>query len=311
MRAIVIAISWALLGWTSAGCAGAPSTASKLAPDHEEAESGLVWITDATGRHRTLWVSTSDGRPLSSFPLEGPVWAQGSMLWQWTQEPRAVSLQGCDAAGRTSERPDSAIAYRVVLRELTQSLAIEMRGVPQVEPVSALSHAVEPIASVGPFLFAREELAYVPCGAPRNAEARALVWDLARGGPAEILSEPERRRIAHREASAARADLRAQGVEDLDEIQLAALAPRWAPTGLSVDYLFVTERCDGCIAGWWGAYASAARVTASLLPAQLAERARVPDWVRRAVAAIEGAQLAGFSRIEHPAPLRVLDALRR
>lgn len=280
-------------------------------PAPDEPESGLVWIIDGTGRHRTLWVSTADGRPLSSFPLEGPVWAQGSMLWQWTEEPRSVSLRGCDTPGRPAERRGNAIAYRVVLRELTQSLAIEMRGVPRVEPVSALSHGVEPIASVGPFVFAREELAYVPCGSPRNAEARALVWDLARGGPAEILTERERALIAHREASAARAGLRAQGVEEFDELQLAALAPRWATTGLSVDYLFVTERCDGCVAGWWRAYASAARVTASPLPAELAERARVPHWVRSAVAEIEGAQLAGFSRIEHPAPLRVLDALRR
>src|SRR5690606_25684713 len=103
MHSIAIAASWAVLGWALAGCAGGPSAPMTRTPAPDEPESGLVWIIDGTGRHRTLWVSTADGRPLSSFPLEGPVWAQGSMLWQWTEEPRSVSLRGCDTPGRPAE----------------------------------------------------------------------------------------------------------------------------------------------------------------------------------------------------------------
>lgn len=298
-----------------AGCAGA-APGQPTPPAEAEAPTGLVWFVDAAGVHRTLWVSTRDARPLSSQPIEGPVWAAGSMLWQWTEEPVAVPLAACDAmhasVGGTLHAGEStagtAMARRVVLRELTQSISVEMRAPPSLDAVRELSHTIEPLASVGPYLFAREELAYEPCGAPRTVEARALVWDLAAARPAEILREHERAAIAAREAADARARLRDQGVDDVGGIALAGLTPRWdAKRGLAVDYLFVAEPCYAC----GELRPVSARVTATLLPEELAASSRIPRWVRAAVARLDGATLAGFSRVDHPEPLRVLDALRR
>jgi len=293
------------LAWVL-GCAASAPPPPTLAPEPDE-PSGLVWLSDAHGRHRTLWVSTEDGRPLSSLPIEGPLWAEGSMLWQWIEEPVEVPLVDCRASASEpvahaglddspSEVIGTAIGYRVVLRELTQSLSLEVRGPPRVEPVRALSHGVEPVASVGPYLFAREQLAYAPCDARQSAEARALVWDLSTAGPIEVLSARERAAVAAR----ARASFRERGLEPVNELELAALAPRWDPRrGLQLDVLFMAG------------VDRSATVRARRLPSALAARARVPAWVRTAVARVEGATLLGFSRLDHPAPIRVLDALRR
>ncbi len=301
-------IASALVGL--AGCGGAPpARAAQALP--EEPASGLVWFVDAQGRHRTLWVSTAEGRPLSSLPIDGPLWAEGSMLWQWTEEPVEVPLVECAPLGSLSALGaaegatrviGSATAHRVILRELTHSLALEVRGAPMLEPVRALSHGVEPVASVGPYLFAVEELRYDPCSASTSrrpsAEARTLVWDLTSARPAEVLTDDERQAVA----SAARARLEEQGLEEAEPLALAGLTPSWDPArGLSLDYLFVAESCPGC----------GAHVRAASLPDTLRARARVPRWVRAALARVEGATLRGFSRLDHPAPLRVLDSLRR
>lgn len=306
MRAIAASSSLMVLV-ALVGCAGTPAADPALATVPQEPASGLVWFVDGHGRHRTLWVSTVGGRPLSSLPIDGPLWAEGSMLWQWTEEPvevplfecaPAVALSALGAAEGSARVVGTAIARRVILRELTHSLALEVRGAPVLEPVRALSHGVEPVASVGPYLFAVEELAYDTCSARPRTEARTLVWDLTSATPAEVLSDDEREAVA----SAARARLTEQGLEAAAPLALAALTPRWDPArGLSLDYLFVAESCHGC----------GAHVRASSLPDALAQRSRVPRWVRAALMRVDGATLRGFSRLDHPAPLRVLDSLRR
>lgn len=312
MRAPAMAAS---LAWVL-GCATSAHPPTRTpAPDPAPA-SGLVWLVDASGRHRTLWVSTRDGRPLSSLPIEGPLWAEGSMLWQWTEEPVEVPLVDCDADpalrsaraaqhGAPSEDRvvGTAVGVRVVLRELTQPLSLEVRAAPSLSPVRALSHGVEPVASVGTYLFAREELRYDPCGAGASAEARTLVWDLATVLPTEILSDAERAAATAR----AHARLRRRGLEDVAPLELAALAPRWdLRRGLSLEYVFVAGGCLVCPAS-----ETSARVRTALLPDALAPSARVPRWVAAALARVDGATLLGFSRVDHPAPLRVLETLRR
>jgi hypothetical protein len=316
MRALAIAASSSLMAVAFAGCASTPAASPSRLAETEEA-SGLVWFVDGHGRHRTLWVSRTEGKPLSSLPIDGPLWAAGSMLWQWTEEPVEVPLVECGTtpasdpalggALGSAERGaadviGTATAHRVILRELTHSLALEVRGAPSLEPVRALSHGVEPVASVGPYVFVVERLSYASCSARPSAEARTLVWDLTAARPAEVLSDDEREAVA----TTARARLSEQGLEAAEPLELAALTPRWDPArGLSLDYLFVAERGEG------PSSAPSAHVRASSLPDTLAERGRVPRWVRAALARVEGATLRGFSRLDHPAPLRVLDSLRR
>lgn len=236
------------------------------------------------------------------------------MLWQWTEEPVEVPLVECEAPpgelarsvlGSAEGAPGvigtvigTATAQRVVLRELTHSLSLEVRGAPSLEPVRALSHGVEPVASVGPYLFAVEQLRFDACSARSRAEARTLVWDLTSVSPAEVLSDEEREAAAR----AARERLEQQGLEAAEPLALAALTPHWDPArGLSLDYLFVIEGCREC----------GAHVRATSLPDTLAARSQVPGWVRAALGRVPGPTLRGFSRLEHPAPLRVLDSLRR
>lgn len=295
------------------GCAGRAPPAGFPEEIEERGTSGLVWIVGPDGAHRTLWVSTEDGRPLASQPIEGPLWAEGSMLWQWAVEQVEVPLHACDEGDERPEpeRVGTAIAQRVVLRELTQSVELEIRPAPAPHPVRGLAHEVRPVASVGPYVFVVEELDLDACGAHPYVEAAAFVWDLESAQRAELLTERERAAIAEVEARRAESEL-ARRSEDVEEVRLVAMEPRWSEAReLAVAYRFVADACYACGDGEWGSYTIATRVGAVELPERLAARARVPRWVRAAVASVEGATLAGFTRVEHPAPARVLDALRR
>ncbi|HEY8432312.1 MAG TPA: hypothetical protein VIL20_28260 [Sandaracinaceae bacterium] len=302
----------ALFALGLAACAGRLPDAG-FPEDEPEAPgtSGLLWFVDANGAHRTLWVSTEDGRPLASQPIEGPLWAQGSALWQWIPQPAEVALSGCTDAieAEADEAIGTATAQRVVLRELTQSVELEIVPPPQRRPLRGLAHSVRPVASVGPYLFVVEELELDTCGAQRHVEASAFVWDLEGAQRTEVLTERERAALAEREATRARARLRERG--DVEDVRLVALEPRWEKRGLALDYRFVADVCPACGDGAWSSSTIAASVPAPELPERLAAHARIPRWARAALAELEGATLAGFTRVEHPAPAHVLDALRR
>lgn len=271
------------------GCAGAPRVSGfDDEGPFEDTGTGLVWIVDGAGVHKTLWVSTESGRPLASQPIEGPLWAAGSRLWQWLEEPVGVPLHSCATGAETQH--GQAVARRVMVRDLVRSRDIELRAPPELGDVRDLTHVVSPLASVGPFLFVLEELELDGCEAS-SAEARALVWDLHSGRPTELLSAEERER--------ARARLRAQN-DELDEVELVALWPRWEEGRLALSYGFAAE--GGAVS---------TQLDAERLPARLADHARVPVWVRAALTRAPDATLAGFSRVEHPAPARILDTLRR
>jgi hypothetical protein len=288
-------------------------------PAPTEAGTGLVWIADAEGRHQTLWVSLEDGRPLASQPIEGPVWAAGAQLWQWIDEPVRVPLDACGGAAEA----DSATLQRVTLNELTESLTVELRPLPSIEASREAAHAIVPVASVGPYLFVVEELRVAACGEENSSEATEIIWDLRAAQPARVLTPRERWSISSAEARLARERLTAEldrgpPTEELvsaepANVELAALWPRWDPSaGLAVEYVFVMEACDACGDGEWGAYTRATRVPALSLPQRLSRHARVPHWARAALERrAEGATLLGFSEVLHPAPARVLEALRR
>lgn len=289
-------------------CAGAPSAGLPEEPE-EDAGTGLVWIVGADGLHRTLWVSTEDGRPIASQPIDGPVWAAGSALWQWVSEPAPVPLSACaDPPAAPGEALATAAAARIVLRELTRSTELEIVPAPRAAPLRGLTH-VSPSASVGPYLFVAQEIDLDPCGAHPYVEASAFVWDLAAAERAELLTERERELLAEREARRALGELARRS--EVEDVRLVAIEPRWTASRLTLAYRFVADVCGACGDGERGSQALAARVDASALPARVAAHARVPPWVRAAVAGEEGATLAGFTRVEHPAPARVLDALRR
>lgn len=301
-----------ILAASALACAGAPR-AGLLAGPAEEAATGLVWIVGVDGLHRTLWVSTADGRPIASQPIDGPVWASGSALWQWVAEPAPIPLSGCrDAPDEPSVRGEpvrTVDAQRVVLRELTRSDELELVRAPGGRPVRGLAHLVSPTASVGPYLFVTEEIDLDTCGAHPYVEARAFVWDLAAAERAELLTDRDLELVSTHEARRARGELARRS--EVEDVRLVAIEPRWTSARLALAYRFVADVCRDCGDGEWGSHTIATRVEASALPERMAVHGRVPRWVQAAVAAVEGATLAGFTRVEHPAPARVLDALRR
>ena len=70
----------------AAACGGAtPSPEVEVPRVEAPPTSGLVWVRDAAGTDRTWWVNL-DGSPLSSLPIDGPLWADGQALWQPTFE---------------------------------------------------------------------------------------------------------------------------------------------------------------------------------------------------------------------------------
>ncbi|MCZ7679493.1 MAG: hypothetical protein M5U28_12310 [Sandaracinaceae bacterium] len=133
-------------------CAGAPSAGLPEEPE-EDAATGLVWIVGADGLHRTLWVSTQDGRPIASQPIDGPVWAAGSALWQWVSEPAPVPLSACADPPAEPPAPGEALATaeaaRIVLRELTGSTELEIVPAPRGRPCAGSPTSSRPARRSG------------------------------------------------------------------------------------------------------------------------------------------------------------------
>lgn len=283
--------------------------------------SGLVWMIDARGEHETLWVST-DGAPLASQPIDGPVWAEGDTLWQWVEEPVAVPVFD-GLADSVEPHPSLASGTRPVTRAVLRELAGDLRVVaieaPAPGPVRELVHEVRLVGSVGPYVFAVERLTVDAFGAHGVSEARALVWDLRAAAPAQILTDRERSSLIGAEIEEARRALLAEGADvgvdaslAPDEIELVAMWPRWEMDGgLALELQLATEVCYACSDGEWSDYTRSVRVPTETVYERLAEHAALPDWVREAAALRPGGRVLGFTDVTEPAPARILDTLRR
>jgi hypothetical protein len=280
-----------------------------------------VWTVEGRGRGRTRWVAP-DGTPLAGQPIEGPVWAEGRCLWQWVEEPVDVPVWDAPPEG---EHPDPATAdgtrtvWRGVLRELVDDARVVVIEAPEPGVVRAVAHELRVEASVGPYLFLTERLTVDAWGAHPSARARALVWDLRTAAPADPLTERERESLVAEARARARRRLVAEGADrgveaalPAEAIELVALRPRWSVAeGLRLELRFATQTCYACGDGRWSDYTRSVRVTADRLPERLARHARIPAWVRSTAHRLEDAEVAGFTIVEEPGPVRVLDSLRR
>lgn len=307
-----------------AACGGESSGGPDVRVPHAEPppQSGLVWVVDDEARHWTHWVSVEDGSSLSSQPIEGPLWADGDALWQWTAEPVEVPTF---AEEPSTDRPDPADATgaatvtRGVMRELVTDASTVVVEAPSPGTVRRIEHGVRLDGSVGPFLFVSEEIYVEAWGAHGSSEPRALVWDLRAAAPAEILTERERATLAADAAAIARTRLVREGAHEgidpelsLDEVELVALHPEWDPDhGLRVDLHFATAACYACGDGLFGDYTRSVRVEAPALPERLREHASFPAWVRATLERLPGARLLGFSVVSRPDPASILESLRR
>ncbi|MBX3271817.1 MAG: hypothetical protein KF729_16235 [Sandaracinaceae bacterium] len=267
--------------------------------------SGLVWLRDASGVDRTHWVAV-DGRALGAQAIDGPVWAEGSALWQLVIESVDAPLYAEEPQpAQPAQRVGTAPLRRVVLRDLVANARLVAIEAPEPGPVRDLRHDVALVGSVGPFLFFVERLYVDAWGAHGAEDARAVVFDLRAGAAVDVATERERAAWA-REAPAWARDL-----PDLEEdagVSVVALWPRWAPDGLSVDLHVAVEACYACGDGEWSDYTRSVRVPLPRPPEQLAMP--LPTWARDAAARV-GGTLMGFTRVEHPAPAHVLDSLSR
>ncbi len=303
--------------WIGCGAVAPDSELAELTTDEAVGASGLVWLVDPEGRHQTLWVSIADGRPLASQPIEGPVWTEGSALWQWVEEPVEVAASHCVSAAQATETPEgerTVMVRRGVLRELTESTTLEVCAPPSAEDANHLENTIAPFASVGPYLFLVQELYIGSCSARASWSTQTLVWDLAAAHRAEVLTDREERSLARSETETAVRRLREESSPELERegVELVALWPRWdLRRGLGLSYVFAAEACPSCSDGEWSSHTIATRVPASRMPERLAEHADLPRWVRRAAARAPDATVAGFTRVTHRSPAMVLDALRR
>ncbi len=286
------------------------------------AESGLVWLEDAQHRHVTFWVSTADGSPLASQPIEGPLFADGEALWQWVEETveRPVYDEEPASEGNPGEPSGTRPVARGLLRELVSDASVEVVEAPAPGPVRHVESVITLRGLVGPFLFVDEVQRLDAWGAHGAMSERALVWDLRGAGPAgALLTERERASILPEAAERARARLIAEGEDAgvspelrVDEVELVAIRPAWDPThGLRVSLQLATSACYACGDGLFSDYTRSAEVELPALPERLAEHGRLPPWAIAAAARVEGARLLGFSVVSRPAPAAILASLRR
>ena len=124
-------------------------------------EVTVAWVRDKKGKI-TSWFLAPNAKP---EPRSGLYLAVGSHLYKWSERVKKQRAPACPA-GNTNPYTEYELA--------TVSLE-EVEGTSKLDPFPRAADAGDadedvakdlyaPIASLGPYLFAREELTYWPCG---------------------------------------------------------------------------------------------------------------------------------------------------
>lgn len=290
----------------------------------------LAWTTDAEGHEASVWIKGNaiEAEVVAAGP--GVAIPVGLEVWQWRETEVAVPLCDCETWERAAmegpcpETLEPGWGMRVELVELLSGESLELVPAPGDEDDGDgpefidYSAAVEPIASVGPFLFFRRDEGGAICGAAHGSWSSSFeVFDFERREIVDVLSSEERGRILATEQHTAYELMRGDRLVEVaraEDLELTVIEPRWYPNGLGVTYQFSARASYADSDDNWGAYTRSVQVPARELPAALAPFALIPEALGTAVVpAGDDLRLGGFGPIlpadDHVAAvLRALDA---
>jgi hypothetical protein len=252
----------------------------------------VAWSVDPQGGGISTWVKGNEVENETVAHRPGIVIPVGVELWQWQRTAAEVPLCACEAwkaNGRQGQCPtasESGVGQVVELVELVSGERLELVAAPTGTgddggPIYIdFSTEVEPIASVGPYLFYRSGQGGAVCGAAQDEWwSEFQVFDLERRQPVEIFGEQELARIRATEQQAAyqlMADDKLVQATSADDLELTMIEPSWSPAGLSLQYQFTADAAYVDSDDNRGSYSRSVSVPAGSIPESLALFAAIP-----------------------------------
>jgi hypothetical protein len=302
----------AILAALAASACGAKDV--PIIPGPDPVEDVLVWVADARGEQTTLWIrgNSTGGRLLASRP--GILLSLPTGLVEVRE--REIALPTCDCAaepgdGGTEECPaivEGGATGTVLVEALLpggEELAVTEPpdatddDVPLYE---ALEFGATVTASIGPFLFIRDDTRSLACGAAHEGwSSQFEVFDVAAGETTELLSEEERAQVVGREQTTAFKLFAGDTLVDAarpEDLELTMISPIVLPgAGVGLRYQFTARSSFAASDGTWGAYTRSVDVPAASLPAALVPFSLVPRALRRFPLPRPELAVGGFARV--------------
>ncbi len=267
-----------------------------------EAESGgevLLWGRTNEGPRTTFRVDGS-GRVLGEEPGVVITTSRGELVWHEREEE--IVLGGCEEGGTRKEALEPGKVTHAWLsprEDQGRQIVVDPSG-SEGEGVEELSHGVELLGSIGPYLFVHESVYIFACGAHGNATAGFHLWDAEAGRAVDLLPDlPNNAAIAQRaERMLDEGDMdpeEARKEENLPE--LVQIVPFYGERGgLRVDAQFMRGDCYACSDGAWSSYTRSVVLPSEWMPERFAPWSTPPVAVVKFLQSRSGFVLGGWSR---------------
>lgn len=300
---VVVAASGAVV----VGCADwgpraeAPRTQT-VARDPHEGEAGaraaptmLVWVRDRQGAAWTYQVQP-DGT--AGTRLEGVHFTAAGSAWTWVTQTLDVETEPCDLSLGARHPAQVGTVTRATIAGASgrEQVVVDPPASCDEHCPNELKHVVQPIATVGPYVFVETSEYTYACGAHGATQTSFLVWDVERGRPVDmvgLLPDP--------------AELRADAARRLaaDEQQLGApfgsappaiteIVPVVEGRRLAFDAQLTIDACYACSDGLWSSYTRSVRVRTAP-PAVLVPFTTLPASVTTFLGQHPNLSLGGWS----------------
>ncbi|MCP4599605.1 MAG: hypothetical protein GY847_03540 [Proteobacteria bacterium] len=249
-------------------------------------QNAVVWTTDETGQRISYWLRGNASRIEFVAARANLVIPSQEALWSWEETEIPVPLCDCNAwqiqkfEGDCPEAEDPAYRMHVQLVDRISEEEIELYPEPDIHmeeqfELKEYSSEIIPIASVGPYLFARYDEQGQNCSSDRSSQSSSfIVFDLVSRSTVEIINVEEQEKIEESERETAfeliRAD-RLAAVRNASDLELLAIEPRYnVGLNLIVSYRFGVEAVhDVSDKTWSTTYSGSVLVPAATLPAKL------------------------------------------
>ncbi|MDI1432714.1 hypothetical protein [Polyangium sorediatum] len=270
----------------------------RAAPPETEADGDvLVWGKQGDGRPTTYRVA-GDGRVLGEEPGIVIATSRGELAWR--EREAEVKLGGCEDGAPPANLEPGTVTHVWLAPRDDQPRQVVVDPGDDGEGVGELSHRVELLGSVGPYLFVHEDVYVNACGAHGNTSATFKLWDAEAGKEIDLL-----RNLPNREALARRAEpLLDEGDMDPEEARqhedlpdLVQILPVYGERGgLRVDAQFARADCYACSDGLWSGYTRSVIVPSEWTPERFAPWSTPPVAVVKFLQSRPGFALGGWSR---------------
>ncbi|MRG98084.1 hypothetical protein [Polyangium spumosum] len=270
----------------------------RAAPPEADGEGEiLVWGT-VNGRTRTTFRVAGDGQVLGEQSGVVLATSRGELVWR--EREQEVKLGGCEGGAPEEALEPGKVTQAWLAPRDAQARQVVVDPSSDGDGMAELSHGVELLGSVGPYLFVHESVYIFACGAHGNSVSSFTLWDAEAGKPLDLLLE-----LPNKEALARRAEpMLDEGDQDPEEArkqedlpELVQIMPVYGLRGgLRVDAQFMRGDCYACSDGLWSSYTRSAVLPSDGMPERFAPWSTPPVALVKFLQSRAGFVLGGWSR---------------